>query len=119
MHTEKPPPIMGIQRKHQLAPGHENCSSIQHCITPVVWKSFIFKNEEKNIQLDTLNELEIPPQSGVKPRAVQRCFRFGYYTGYSFVKFPAIRGEKSLVKNQFNLSNLWLKLASSSEPLDH
>ena len=49
---------MGIQRKYQLAPDHENCSSTHHCTTRVVWKSFIFKNEEKELFRKTMWEYE-------------------------------------------------------------
>ena len=56
--AQKSPHIMRIQRKYQLAPDHENCSSTLHCTTRVVWKSFIFKNEEKEFFRKTMREYE-------------------------------------------------------------
>ena len=49
---------MRIQRKHQLAPDHENSFSVYHAVTRVVWKSFIFKNEEKEFFRKTMREYE-------------------------------------------------------------
>ena len=49
---------MRITRKYLLAPEHETCASTYHCISRVVWRSFIFKKEEKEYFLRIMREYE-------------------------------------------------------------
>ncbi len=49
---------MRIARKYLLGPDHECCAEIHHCVSRVVWRSFIFKKEEKEYFLRTMRQYE-------------------------------------------------------------
>jgi putative transposase len=49
---------MRILRKYLLADNHENRSANYHCVTRVVWRSFIFKKEEKEFFRKTMRQYE-------------------------------------------------------------
>ena len=52
------PLIMRVTRKYLLAPEHETCASVYHCVTRVVWRAFIFKREEKEYFRKTMRQYE-------------------------------------------------------------
>jgi putative transposase len=49
---------MRILRKYLLADDHENRAATYHCVTRVIWKTFIFKKEEKEFFRKTMRQYE-------------------------------------------------------------
>ncbi|PQJ28897.1 transposase [Rubritalea profundi] len=49
---------MRVTRKYLLAQEHETCASVYHCLSRVVWRTFLFKKEEKEFFRKTMRQYE-------------------------------------------------------------